>query len=381
MLKFRSMVMAVRCLISLTLIAVLASACAPGTASLVTPSSPPAGTARPPATETPEATPAAVGAWQAGDIANASTPEKCRPVAALPRQRQKGWTLGFIVPNQTHPFFIQREAGMAAAARFYGVKYVSLDAADSSSYNLLPSLLEQKPDLIGSHNDVLSIAAKAQKEKIPFLSVDLMPVQFDLHPFGVPDSQAGKLGGDLLAQGLRERMASEWKGKELFFLGFTAKSIPACVTRTSSAAQAIQDNLGLDDAHILIQDPNADGSNPQAALLSTLDDHPQAVFGLIPCWDQLGIDPYQAAAAKGYENRILLVTLGGDRSNLEFLKMKPAGYYGLVEFQPFCEGWSWVETAVAILEGLAHEPYMVSQTVTQANVDARYAELYGNSGK
>jgi ABC-type sugar transport system substrate-binding protein len=366
MRKFCSTKTLLHCLILVLAIAPLAGGCSPKTVSTEPASSP-----------LPAASPTS-DAWTAQDIAGASAPEKCSPVATLPKQRQNQWALGFIAPNQTHPFFVQRDAGMVAAAKFYDVKYLGLDAADASSYNLLPSLLEQKPDLVGSHNDVLSIAAKAQKEKIPFLSADLMPVRFGLHPFGVPDAQAGKLGGELLAQGLQERLAGEWKGKELFFLAFTAKSIPACVTRSSSAAQAVQAKLGIDDAHVSILDPNENHSTPQATLLAAMQEHPEAVFGLIPCWDQLGIDPYQAAAAKGQEQRLLLVTLGGDRSNLEFLKTKPAGYYGVVEFQPFCEGWSWVETAIAILEGVAYKPYMVSNVVTQSNVDARYAELYGD---
>ena len=318
-----------------------------------------------------------VETWKAEEIIAASGPEKCQPVASIPRKLKKEWTLAFINPNRTHPFFMQRDAGMSAAAVFYGARYIGLDAVNGSSYNLLPGLLEKKPDLLGSHNDVLAIAAKAQKENIPFLSVDLMPSKKGFYPYGVPDATAGKLGADLLVEALQERMGGEWINKELFFLGFTAQSIPACVTRTAAAAQAIKDGLKLDDAHVLIIDPNVEKTTAEKVLLLMMTDHPQAVFGLIPCWDQLGIDPYKAVAAAGYESRLLLVTLGGDKSNLEFLKTKPVGYYGLVEFQPYCEGWSWIETALAILVGVPFEPYQVSRTVTQAGVEARYAELYG----
>ncbi len=59
--------------------------------------------------------------WDEKEVATATSPEQCQPVAALPKQRQKDWILGFINPNLTHPFFHQRDAGMAAAAEFYGV--------------------------------------------------------------------------------------------------------------------------------------------------------------------------------------------------------------------------------------------------------------------
>ena len=330
------------------------------------------------ATEVKSPTPVTLTTWSVAEIASATKPEQCQPVAAIPKQLHKEWALGFINPNLTHSFFKQRDAGMTAAAAFYGVKYIGLDAKDGSSYNLLPSLLTQKPDLIGSHNDVSAIAAKAKAGTIPFVSVDLMPVKFDLHPYGVPDATAGKLGGELLTKGIKERLEEKWKGKEVFFLGFTANSIPACVTRVDAASKAVSEGLGLDEKHLLIIDPNVNSRSPEAELLIALQANPQAVFGMIPCWDQLGIDPYKSAVEAGYTNRILLVTLGGDQSNLAFLRTMPEGYYGLVEFQPFCEGWSWVETALAILEGIPYQPYEVRSTVTQSTVEGRYVELYGS---
>jgi ABC-type sugar transport system substrate-binding protein len=334
------------------------------------------------AAATPEASQAstAVGEWQTGDIEQATAPERCSPVAVLPKNRQQVWHLGFINPNRTHPFFVQREAGMAAAADFYGVEYTGLDAKNDSSLNLLPDLEALAPDLVGSHNDVAAIATAAEKEKIPFLSVDLMPAQPGLTPYGVPNDQAGRMGADLLVQGVKERLASTWKDQEVFFIGLTASSIPACVDRITAAGQAVKAGLGLDEPHLLTIDASGTGGNPSSALLAGIDTHPGAVFALVPCWDQLGIDAYKTAAGVGFADRLLLVTLGGDQSNLQILKTRPAGYYGIVEFQPYCEGWSWVETAIAILEGLPSQPYQISRTVTQANVDARYAELYETQG-
>ena len=126
------------------------------------------------------------------------------------------------------------------------------------------------------------------KEKIPFLSVDLMPAQPGLTPYGVPNDLAGRLGGDLLVQGLKERLASTWKDQEVFFVGLTASSIPACVDRITAAGQAVKAGLGLDEPHLLTIDASGTGGNPSSALLAAIDAHPQAVFALIPCWDQLG---------------------------------------------------------------------------------------------
>ena len=61
----------------------------------------------------------------------------------------------------------------------------------------------------------------------------------------------------------------------------------------------------------------------------------------------------------------------------DLLVTKPQGYYGYVEFQPYCEGWGWVESALAIQEGVPFKPYQTRRVTTQADIDTRYRELYG----
>ena len=64
----------------------------------------------------------------------------------------------------------------------------------------------------------------------------------------------------------------------------------------------------------------------------------------------------------------MLVTFGWRTSRRpSFLKTRPMGYYGFIEFQPYCEGWGWVEVALATLEGLAFETYQVRKAITQEN--------------
>jgi ABC-type sugar transport system substrate-binding protein len=102
---------------------------------------------------------------------------------------------------------------------------------------------------------------------------------------------------------------------------------------------------------------------------------------MIPCWDGLGFEAYNAAKDSGREKDVMLVTLGGDKPSADLLVTKPIGFYGYVEFQPYCEGWGWVETSLAILEGLPAQPYQTRRVTTQADIDARYRELYGEPKK
>jgi len=73
---------------------------------------------------------------------------------------------------------------------------------------------------------------------------------------------------------------------------------------------------------------------------------------------------------------VMLVTLGGDKPYADLLLTKPENYYGYVEFQPYCEGWGWAETAIALLEGIPVVPYVPRNVTTQDTIDARFQELY-----
>lgn len=318
-----------------------------------------------------------VGAWTAAEVEAGSGKWKCSPVAEIPKTLKKQWAAGYINLDSSHPFFSQWDEGMAAAAKFYGAKFIGMDASNGPSIDQLDPLLAQNPDVVGSQKDMDAIAARALEEGIPYLNIDEGQTEYSPYTYGVPNGVAGKLAGEKLVEGLKERMAGEWKDKELFFLEFTHSGVPACVTRTAAAAAAVKEGMGLDDEHVLKQDPFAIGTTPPDMLLATLTSHPDAVFGLIPCWDALGIEPYNAARESGREGDILMVTLGADQPTLEFLKSKPVGYYAVMEFKPYCEGWSWMETAIAIKEGITFRPYAVKDFVTQETVDARYQELYG----
>ncbi len=314
--------------------------------------------------------------WTAEDVVQASGVQACTRVAALPKKFKKDWTIGYINLDKSHPFFGQWEAGMQAAAKFYGIKYIGMDAANGASIDQLDPLLAQKPDLVGSQKDMDAIASKLLKLNIPYLNIDEGQTEYSPYTYGIPNAVAGKLAGEKLVDGLKKKMDSDWKGRELYFLEFTHGGVPACVTRTGAAAAAVKDGMGLDDKHVLKQDPFTVGTTPAEMIGATLIAHPKAVFGLIPCWDALGVEPYNVAKQAGREADMLMVTMGGDKPTFDFLKSKPIGYYGVVEFSPWCEGWSWVETSAAILEGVPFKPYSVDKFVGQDTVDSRYNQLY-----
>src|SRR5215510_6592654 len=370
--------------LALVLVAMFLAACG-GTAPQTNESSPvPAAPTSAPAAAPASAPAAQTGAtWPSDEIKAATGKDACSPLAQLPKQFKQPWKLGFINPNKGYPFWGAISQSMHDAAKFYGVEFYEVDAAgDSTKYpDLMETLLLNKPNVFGvggSGPEVYEgLAARGQEAGVTFLGLDDGPSAYSPYVYGIPDAFAGKTGGELLIKGVEARLQSDWKGRDLYFIEFTHKGIPACVNRTGGATQAFKEHFKLDDKHVLLADA-ATGQTPTDLVKAILTAHPDAVFAMIPCWDGLGIEPYNAVKQAGREKDIMMVTLGGDKPPADLLVTKPQGYYGYVEFQPYCEGWGWVESALAIQEGVPFKPYQTRRVTTQADIDARYRELYGD---
>lgn len=326
-------------------------------------------------------TPRTITFHEADAVTDATQPHQCQPLAALPTELSQPWRLGFINPNLAHPFFGEWSGAMKDAAKFYGVEFFESDAAGeySTEPDLLETLLLNDLSIVGAHgpNVYEGLALRALDEGIQFIGIDNGPSEYTPIVYGIPDGIAGERGAELLVEGVKKRQQEDWAGRELFFIELTHGGIPACVTRTGSAAATFQEAMGLDDDHVLMADLTT-GRSAEDMVNDTITAHPDGVFAMIPCWDGLGIGPYNAVAETGSEADVMLVTLGGDKPPAEFLKTRPQGYYGFIEFQPYCEGWGWVEVALATLEGLPFETYQVRKAITQENIDQRYEELYSS---
>ena len=326
---------------------------------------------------------AAPESWTAEEISAACGVEKCVALATLPKKFSQPWKLAFVNANAGNPFHGEFSRGIKEAAKFYGVEFIEADAAGGAAnvfVDLADTLLLQNPNAIGvlgqGPDTFEPIAANAQDKGVIFLPADSGKSEYSSYIYGIPDGIAGKTAGGLLAEGATERMAADWSGRELFFVEFTYSSIPACVARTAGFRTAFAEKMGLDADHLIMADA-ATGQSTQDLMAAALTAHPEGVFGLTGCWDQLGIDPFNSAREAGRGSDVMLVTMGGDKPTADVLVTKPEGYYGYIEWQPFAEGWGWAETALAILEGIPVKPYQPRFLSTQENIEQRYVELYG----
>jgi ABC-type sugar transport system substrate-binding protein len=315
--------------------------------------------------------------WSKDEVTAATGSDKCTPLATLPKKLTKATKIGFVGANNAHPFHGAVQKGAEDAAKFYGVEFVNMDAAGGPELDLAETMLTQGVQAIGvlgqGMETIDPVGASAQDKGVIFIPADSGKTEYSPYTYGVSDALSGKRGGELLAEGVKAK--SDWSGKDLFFIEATHTGIPACVARTGGAAKAFKEAMGLDDTHMLKMDAAA--GNVSDMIKALLTAHPDAKFGMIPCWDQLGVDPWNVAKEAGREKDVMLVTLGGDKPYADLLVSKPENYYGYVEFQPYCEGWGWTETALAILEGARFVPYVPRTVTTQDTIEARYTELYG----
>ncbi len=331
-----------------------------------------------------EVTPPPVEYWDPAEVSAATGPEACQPVATLPKEFDEEWVLSFIHVLKSHPFHGTVAKGMEAAAEFYGVELVEGDTAGSGGTAVIEmanTVLLEEPNvigLVGQGPDVRDPVAQAAFDAgAIFLSIDSGRSEWSPYVYGIGDARSGLAGGELMVEGLQERMAGDWAGRELFFVEFTASSIAICLDRTGSLRDVVVEAMGLDEEHVLQADTAA-GVDASAFLLDQLTAHPDGVFAFTGCWDGMAIAPYNAAKEAGRESDLMMVTMGGDQTPAEMLYCKPEGFYGYLEFQPYCEGWSWVETALAILEGEHFVPYQPRFTTTQENIEERFVQLYGD---
>jgi hypothetical protein len=326
------------------------------------------------------AVPETVEFWSAADVSAASGADKCEPLATLPKTFADPIKIGFVGFNNAHPFHGLFQKGAIDAAAFYGIEFVDMDAAGQANMlDLAETMMTQNVQAIGvlGQGQALMdpLGLSAQEKGIAFIPADSGKSEYSPYTYGVSDALSGKNGGELLAEGVAAKMKGDWAGRELFFIEATHTAIPACIARTGGAAKAFQAAMEIDDEHLLKMDAAAGSVSDMIKAILTA--HPDAVFGLIPCWDQLGVDPWNVSRESNRGGDVMLVTLGGDKPYADLLVTKPENYYGYVEFQPYCEGWGWTESAIAILTGERFVPYVPRAVTTQETIEARYQELYG----
>jgi ABC-type sugar transport system substrate-binding protein len=323
--------------------------------------------------------PASTGTtYTAAEVAAATGSYRVKPLFAVPRTLPKKYRLAFLNPGLSYPYFATWSSGMKAAAKFYGV---DLDQADlnfkyDTELDQYKQLSIKRPDVVGSQPMNAATYNQAKHDGVKVLLID---GSFQDAPhFGVDDKQVGKLAIDTMAAQAKAKMAGAWKGKKVDVVGLTAPNCTPCDDRVKASFAEAESTLGIPAANTTMVTPQ--GQDPTTSAGSTFNDfltaHPKDAVLIVSYGDEPVIGSINAAKAANRAGDVFGVSNGGDSaarlalrdpSNKDIL---PAA----VDFQPYAEGWNWVEAAIATAMGKPFNTFSVERVLTLANVSQYYPD-------
>jgi ABC-type sugar transport system substrate-binding protein len=310
------------------------------------------------------------------EVAAATGTYQVKPLFAVPEKLPKKYRLAFLNPGLSYPYFATWSTGMKAAAKFYGV---DLDEADlnfkyDTQLDQYKQLAVKGPDVVGSQpmNDAVYSQAKRDAVKIVLIDGTFK----DVPHFGVDDEQVGKLSIDTMAAAAKARMSGAWKAKKVDVVGLTSPNCTPCDARVKASFADAESTLGIPAANTTMLTPP--GQDPTTSAGSTFNDfltaHPDDAVLVVSYGDEPVIGSINAAKAAHRGGDVLAVSNGGDTaarlalrdsSNKDIL-------VAAVDFQPYAEGWNWVEAAIATAMGQPFGTFAVQRVLTSANVDQYY---------
>ncbi|GAA5180246.1 hypothetical protein GCM10023322_12110 [Rugosimonospora acidiphila] len=314
--------------------------------------------------------------YTAAEVAAATGAYKVRPLFAVPKKLPEHYRFAFLNPSLSYPYFATWSQGMKAAAKFYGV---SLDQSDLNfKYDTELSAYQQiavkQPTVIGSGqmNDATYNAVERDHAKIVMIDGSFKNVAH----FGVDDEQVGKLATDALADQAKAKMAGAWKGRTVLVAGITSANCTPCDTRVKASFAEAEAKLGIPAANTTMLTPP--GQDPTSSAASTFTDfltaHPKDVVLVVSYGDEPVIGAINAAKAAGRKDDILAVSNGGDSAaRIALRDTSNAGVLvAAIDYQPYAEGWNWIEAAIATAMNKPLASYQVNRVLTAANVDQFY---------
>lgn len=320
------------------------------------------------------------GIWSAAEVAEASGSYAVTPLFAVPKDVED-LQLAFLNPGRSYAFFAAWSEGMQDAADFYGVTVSESDL--EFKYEEALSAYEQQsikqPVVVGSGggamNEVTLQAAVANGAKVVLIDGG-MEGALD---FGVSDEQVGILAVTTIADAVKEKLDGEWAGRDLLVVGISSASCEPCDARVRASFTEAQEQFGIDESATLRLEPPAvtdPATDAGTVFTDVLTANPDAVVVVVSYGDAPVVGAVNAARAADRGADILAIASGGDATSRAALR-EPANagiLLGSIDYQPYSEGWNWVEAAIAAHLGETFAPYEVTRVLTADNVDEFYPE-------
>jgi ABC-type sugar transport system substrate-binding protein len=322
----------------------------------------------------------ATGTFSAAEVKRASKPWNCEPVYDVPKPAPDT-KVGFINPGPVDPFVAAWSAGMNDAAELYGV---DLKESFLGNYNFakIPdsyrSLTAFQPDVVGALADdstgkALLSAAEANGDKVLFLDTKIAGAQ----DIGLPNAEAGRLMGRELVKAVEPLLQDEWSDRDVVVVTVTSQGCVPCDERVDAARKELEKILpeGTNVKYVELADPAWSTEKVQSRMRDVITANSDAAFVVAPLDDATAAGAFNAVRQAGLEERARLASIGGDNLAISNLQKGSESYVAAIDAKPYCEGWNWLEAALAVAAGDSFDPYPITGVITPDNVDEQAFRL------
>ena len=319
------------------------------------------------------------GTWSAEEVAEATGSRAVVPLYAVPKDLPD-LQLAFANPGLSYAFFAEWSTGMTDAAEFYGVELdeVDLNFAYETAIDAYEQMSVKSPVVVGSGGGAFSPAvveaATANGSKVVVIDGAVEGAV----DFGVSDAEVGELAVTELADAVDAKLAGDWAGRDLYIGGVSAANCPPCDARVEASFAAAESSWDIPADHQVRLEPV--GTDPTNSAADTFTDyltaHPDAVTIVVSYGDATVIGAVNAAKSANRPGDVVAMSSGGDASARAALRDpdNEGILIGAVDYQPYSEGWNWVEAAIATHLGDDFGTFTVSRILTSANVDEFYPD-------
>lgn len=318
----------------------------------------------------------ATGNYSPAEVTQASGSYKVTPLFAVPKTLPKKYALAFLNNGKSNAFFATWSQGMNDAAKFYGVDFseADLDFKYENELSAYQQLSVKQPDVVGANVMNSAVYKAIKKDDAKIVMIDGMFE--DVPHYGVPDAQVGQLAIQTLVQPAKAKIANEWAGKKIDVVGMSAPNCAPCDARVKAAFTEAAATLDIPTANMTMLTPQ--GQDPTSASQSTFNDfltaHPNDVVLVMSYGDEPVIGAVNAAKAAKRGGDVLAVTNGGDEAARAAVRdsSNKGILVGSIDYQPYAEGWNWIEAAIATAMGKQFNTFKVDRVLTPDNVDSYY---------
>jgi ABC-type sugar transport system substrate-binding protein len=316
------------------------------------------------------------GTYTPAEVAAGSGSYQVKPLFAVPKTLPKKYRFAFLNNGKSNAFFATWSQGMTDAAKFYGVDFedVDLDFKYENELSAYQQVAVKQPDVVGANVMNSAVYSQMQKDGTKLVMID---GSFqDVPHYGVPDQQVGQLAIKQLEDPAKAKLAADWKGKKLVVVGMTAPNCTPCDDRVKAAFAQAESDLGVASSDTFMLTPA--GQDPTVASQSTFADfltaHPGVAVLVMSYGDEPVIGAVNAAKAAGRGGDVLAITNGGDEAARAAVRdPSNAGILvGSIDYQPYAEGWNFIEAAIATAMGQQFNTFSVDRVLTAQNVDSFY---------